>query len=115
MFSSPLTRAVGLASIGLSATALAQSSSPYGVVVDLRLHETGVKEITIDSLGDTVLMDLYVSVFGLDANLANDALQSTSGSFTSTNGGLLGDLLGLAPAQPFNGSGTRTGVPNDFD
>src|SRR5688572_22801660 len=105
----------GLVAMGLSGSALAQSSSPYRFVVDLRLHDTGGKEITVNDLGDTVLMDLYVSVFGLDDNLTNDGLQSVSGGFSSSNGGLEGDLLGLPSIAPFTATGSFPGAQRDLD
>src|SRR5688572_29128984 len=93
MFTSTIARAAyaaGVAVLGLSGTALAQSTSPYAIALDLRVQATGGKEVTVNTIGETVLMDLYVTVFGLDADPLNDGLQSISGGFKSSTGGVGG-------------------------
>ena len=62
-----------------------------------------------------MLLDLYAIVTGLDADPSNDLIQSGSGSFLSSTGGLPGNLLGLAPPAPFNSTGWQLGAQADLD
>src|SRR4051794_31740954 len=104
--------AAGVVSLGLCAPARATLPS---IVFDLRVHDTGGKDAIVHGFGDSVVLDLYVHLNGLDANPANDVIQSGSGSVCSSTGGLAGDLLGLTPPVPFNASGTSTGTQADLD
>lgn len=72
------------------------------VEFDLRVHGTGGKEATVTNTGDTVLLDLYATSYGVDSDPLNDVISSGMGSFGSSSGGLLGDLLGIQPPAPFN-------------
>src|SRR5688572_837533 len=107
-------RTAGFVASALSGgTALAQTS-PYGIAFDLRAPGTGGKQVTVNTIGETVFLDLYVTVFGQDANPRNEALQVVSGGFRSSAGGLGGDLLGLTPVAPFDQT-SRPGLQSDPD
>jgi len=85
------------------------------VEYDLRVHGTGAKTVDVTYSGQTVVLDLYAFVRGLDLNANNDGISSGSGLFRSSTGGLLGDLLGLGPPSPFNSLGSTVGGQIDSD
>ncbi len=108
-----MTSAAALTLAAAAAPALAQTN-PYLLTYDLRVDGTGAKQATVHDVGDIVTLDLFAHVYGTDGDLTNDAFQNTFGSFESSNGGLLGDLVGLIPPAPFNAT-YQTGQQSDLD
>ena len=103
-----------------AAAALAGSVSPVWadlptLTFDLRVHDTGGKDASVFRVGQSVTLDLYAQLTGLDADPTNDYFANGVGSFRSSTGGLQGDLLGLRPPTPFNANGSTTGVQADLD
>lgn len=82
---------------------------------DLRVHDTGGKDVTVTDPGDSVLIDVFFRMTGTDASLTNDRLSGGSFKFLSSNSGLHGDLLGAPPPSPFNLTGSAPGRQNDLD
>lgn len=109
-FSLPILAA---ASVGLTGVTTALGAA--GVVFDLRVHDTGSKDVVIDSPGDSVLLDVYAKVTGYDANPGNDGLSFAVASFRSGFGGLLGDLIGIGPPPGFNAISSTPGSTMDLD
>ena len=103
------------AAASLAVTSLAAAQATPTVEFDLRVHGTGGKTAEVTHAGQSVLLDVYAFVRGLDSNPDNDAIGSGSGTFTSSTGGLLGDLLGLGPPTPYNATASYTGDAVDFD
>src|SRR6476660_4314999 len=95
--------------------AAAARADDWHLDIDLRVHGTGGKVATVSNPGDVVILDLYAKAFGLNSNLNDDAPSILSGGFQSSNGGLLGDLVGLMPPSPYNMSGSTTGSSSDRD
>ncbi|HEX2973777.1 MAG TPA: hypothetical protein VHP11_15705 [Tepidisphaeraceae bacterium] len=87
----------------------------YGLLFDLRVHDGGGKSATVGTIGDVVVMDLYAVLTGATTGIQDVKLQSGAGSFCSSDGGLLGDLLGLRPPSPFNSMASSAGIQNDLD
>lgn len=107
-------QAVGLmAGMTLSGAALAEE--PFKLVYDLRVRDTGAKTVEVSKLGDMVELDLFATVIGADADPTNEGLVIGLGFFTSSTGGLLGDLLVPANVAPFNAIGSTTGAQRDHD
>jgi len=82
---------------------------------DFRVDGTGAKQATVAKIGDAVVLDLFATVRGNDADVTNDGFSSSSGAFKSGVGGLLGDIVGLTPPAPFNGAGMNLGTQLDID
>jgi hypothetical protein len=113
-------RTVGAIGTALAAAVAGAMPSLAGAAMptveyDLRVHGTGAKTVDVTYSGETVVLDLYAFVRGLDLNPDNDGISSGSGLFRSSTGGLLGDLLGLGPPSPFNALGSTVGGQIDSD
>src|SRR4051812_24061808 len=93
-----------------AAATLVFSTAGYAAIptvnFDLRVHGTGDKEAMVYRTGDAIQLDLYATVFGLDQDPLNDRITLGGGFVTSSAGGQLGDLLGIAPPAPFNLNGS---------
>src|SRR4051812_7321264 len=96
-----LATAVAPVAAWLAAPALAAAATPT-LVYDVRVHGTGGKPATVSHVGDSITLDLYAIVNGKNNTLADDGFQGGGGGWTSSKGGLRGDLLGLLPPAPFN-------------
>ena len=111
---SVLTLAVAGAAASVFATN-ARAAEPFDLLYDLRVHGTGDKSAPVNNLGDVVTLDLFAIIVDGNGNSADDSLKSGNGSFLSSPGGLLGDLLGLPTIAPFNSSGSQRGIQHDLD
>ena len=105
--------AVAAAAAALACSSRVSAAARPWVEYDLRVNGTGAKIVDVTHTGQTVIIDMYATVHGLNLN-PDDAIGSSIGTFTTSTGGLLGDLLGLGPPAPFNASGS-TGTPTDAD
>src|SRR5688572_1794140 len=101
-----------LAAVATASIALADASL---FTLDLRVHGTGAKEAVVSEPGDSVVLDLFIRANGQDANPNNDGVQNLFSAFKSSQGGLVGDLIGIAPPAPFNNFGSNQGRQIDFD
>jgi hypothetical protein len=94
--------------------AIASAQAKPLLTYDLRVHGTGGKEATLTHSGDTLTLDLYASVSGVDSNPNNDSVGIGTGTVIST-GALLGNLLGLRPPAPYDSISASIGTQNDLD
>ena len=94
---------------------VAIADEPFQLVYDLRVHGSGGKTGTVSLPGDEVLLDLFAIVQGTNGDPSDEGLQSGIGRFSSSTGGLLGDLLGLPAPSPFNSNGADEGLQFDVD
>lgn len=101
--------------IGAASATSIRAEDEYTLLFDLRVHGTGSKTAEVKAAGDIVLMDMFVLLRGSNALKLDDKLQLGSGGFASSTGGLLGDLLALPSAAPFNAAGTSPGTQIDLD
>jgi hypothetical protein len=104
-----------------------------GAILDYQLRISGAigtdtagsatKSATV-SIGQVVTLDLYSVLTAADGTLTNDGFQRTNGSFSSSNGGLLGTLRGgdngtstsqVNNVTPFKGSTALAGRAIDLD
>jgi hypothetical protein len=108
-----LGTAVAATSLGL-ATLAGAATRPW-VEYDLRVHGTGAKTVDVTHAGQSVIIDLFATMHGLDLNPGNDAVGLGGGTFVSSTGGLLGDILGLGPPAPYNATASKVGTPVDAD
>jgi hypothetical protein len=108
-----LGTAIAATSLGL-ATFAGAATRPW-VEYDLRVHGSGAKTVDVTHAGQSVIIDLFATMHGIDADTGNDAIGLGGGTFVSSTGGLLGDLLGLGPPAPYNASASNVGVPADAD
>lgn len=105
-----------VAGISLSVLAgVAIADEPFQLVYDLRVQGTGDKTATVSLPGDEVVLDLFAIIYGTNDNPQDDRLQSGVGRFSSSTGGLLGDLVGLPSPSPFNALGSAVGNTYDAD
>jgi hypothetical protein len=58
---------------------------------------------------------MYATAHGLDGDDSNDGIDIITTGLRSASGGLQGDLLGLRPPPPFDGSGWDAGQQHDLD
>src|ERR1044071_7169028 len=103
-----------LALLATAAARPARATEP-SILFDLRVHDTGGKEVLLEHPGDSVVLDLWCLVTGADNNLNNDCIHACIGSFKSSNGGLQGNLVGLPPVPPFNQLTSSIGAQHDLD
>jgi hypothetical protein len=118
----PRRLAAAIAAAAAGSAALTATPACAELVIDLRAVTLNgqplaggstAERVVVAAVGDQVGIDVYAVVSG--ANAVNDeAFQSIHGSFFSSNGGLLGDLVG-ATVAPFNGSGSTNGVQIDHE
>src|SRR5690349_2339060 len=106
--------ALVVAALAAVAPVTGRAATLPSLTFDLRVHDTGGKEATLSNIGDSVLLDLYVTAAGLNAVASDDAITSGAGNFYSGKGGLLGDLLGMRPPAPYDTS-FQLGRSQDFD
>ena len=99
----------------LASTPNLRADSPVWISFDLRVDGTDAKTATVSLPGDSVIIDIYVNVFGNDSSYGNEGLNSSIGYIRSSNGGLLGNLQGLTPPSPFDASPRDMGFRADFD
>ncbi len=111
-FSRRVTTRLALAVSAISSAAWAATPS---VLCDVRVHDTGGKTATVTEIGQEVVLDLYITASGSNANPNDDRIQTGSAYLLSSTGGLKGDLLADYPASPFGQSGAATGVQVDRD
>src|SRR5438132_9982262 len=110
---SPIRVAATAVAIALAAPALAQTTPR--LTFDLRVDGSGAKDANVSKPGEAITLDLFASVYGTDADPTNERFRSVMGGFRSASGGLAGDLIGLNPPTPFNGSASGSGVQRDLD
>lgn len=73
------------------------------------------KSVTGVTNGSVVSFDVFAVVTGTNANFDDDNILSVSGSWRSSNGGLLGNIAPVARAPLFNGLGSSVGLAQDLD
>jgi len=85
-------------------------------VVDVRLAG-GAKTANVNSVGQVINLEAWVTVTGKDTSPSNDGFQLGQGSFLSTNvsGGAVNGTLKATPAAPFNDLGAHGGKQQDLD
>ena len=79
-------KASAMIATAVMATLAMRDTNAYaapGVSFDLRVHDTGSKDVVIASPGDSVVLDLYARAWGDDSNAANDGMIAAVGSFRS--------------------------------
>jgi hypothetical protein len=101
--------------LGAVASASAALAQGPAINFDLRVHDTGGKEALVTSIGQTVNLDVYEFVYGQNETPEDEGAYDSFGTFRSSTGGLLGDLLGLTPPAPFNLSASGGGTLQDLD
>ncbi len=107
-----LLRLIGIV-IALAAADRCAAALP-SIVFDLRVHDTGGKEVTLINPGDSVTLDLYTVASGLNGTSVDDNVTWINGSFLSSQGGLLGDLQGL-PVPSIRTPPSTVGTAQDLD
>jgi len=104
------------AALGLMAAAPAARA---GLTIDVRVHGASgaaTKEV-VAALGDVVNLDVYGVVSGANGSVADEAMQSFTGSFASTptaGGAAIGNFSTFLAAFPFNAA-TTIGRPQDLN
>lgn len=108
--------------VGAVAAGLGASQALAALTVDLRVTSVsagggtvapGGKAVTDSVAGATVTMAIWAQVTGSDPSKFQ-ALQSLSGSFLSSNGGLLGNLAATRQS-PWNANSSSNGLAVDLD
>lgn len=91
----------------------AQAAVAADLLLDLRVAGGG-KSVLVQQDGDVVNLELYALVRDGNANPADNGFNATQGAWTSSNGGLKGDLAAsLSPA--FAQFGSANPSPADLD
>ena len=122
----PLTRMA----IVLLTVAPVPSTAGASLVVDLREAGTGAKQTRLIGVGESVLVDVYVTVTGTDADPSSYGLRTIAGSIVSVGDGKLnvrgrmGDFdqfntpttqQRVTALRPFAALGSQNGDETDID
>jgi hypothetical protein len=85
-------------------------------VVDVRLAGGG-QNVTVNTVGQVVNFDVFVTVTGENSTGSDDGLQFSIGSMLSSNitGGAALGSIALQPVSPFDSSGSSDGTQADLD
>jgi autotransporter-associated beta strand protein len=97
----------------LSATAAAQSFPQ--MILDLRVAGTGAKVATVTTANATVNLELFALIADPNLNAADTGFNSTQGAWTSSFGGMLGNIT-TTISSPFGGNAaSQNATPADID
>ncbi len=110
-------RLLGSACAGVVAALAASSASAQAVpelILDLRVAGGG-KTVNISSASPTANLELFALVLDPDVTASNTGFNATQGIWTSSNGGLQGNLLASLISPFDNGSGSQNPTPADRD
>ncbi len=88
-------------------------------VIDVRVHGSTDKNVTLTAVGQVVTLDIYAVVSGHNSDGADEGLQSFHGSFLSASATLRsaskGDLLATVDNKFFRSSGYTVGTQQDLN
>jgi hypothetical protein len=97
------------------APAAAFCAQSFDLLYDVRVAGTGAKTAEVRLPGESVTLDLFVMLRDSNGDPTDEGIQSSSGSFLSGKGDLLGNISWLPPVSPFNATSGRGSQANQAD